>query len=919
MVALPPPDLFELYYDGAFHDRTVDVRASAGVTMSRGVSAEGTRAQPSAADMLLDNRHGDYSRRNPMSALWGKIGPNTPMRYSIDAGHPYLLLPGDTTSALTCPDAAALGVTDLDIRIELALDSYTNSQEVVSRGIGSQRSWTLLLGSGLQLSWYPDGTFASQKTAGIAVAVPAVPRQRIALRVVLDVNDGAGGHLVTYYWAPTIDATVWTPLGSATSGAGTTTLFDGTAGVHLGTNTGLVGNGLAGRVYAFQLWDGATSTRKVNLDFSTAEAGDTSFTAADGVVWTVASAATLSNRHIRMAGEIPAWPPQRDASGANRTVPVGPAGITRRLDAGNKPLESAYLRFIRAAGPIECWPLTDGAQTTSPASLVAGTPMPPLISFGSGPVKWAEGQIAGWVEPVALIPPSTDATMRGLIPASVPAASGWSVDLAISGLIDGSVDLQAVDRGAGTDADNRLGFTVDMDADGNQILVSVVAAGTTSSSSTLLTTLASPGIFDDLPHHVRLTVIPQPGLSNSAWTLYVDGVSRASGTYAVVADAPLSARLGWFQNAVTTNTPSVGFITAWTSAGPTAADMYEALLGFQGETAGDRYLRLCDEQGVPAALMGTAADTTPLGVQQREKFLDALASIARADGGYALEQRDDRALLYRPRTTLYNQPPAITLDFSSGVISEPFEPLDDEKLTENDVTVQREGGTFGRASRETIAEGPLSVEAIGRYDEAHTLSLADDSQTLQQAGWRMHVGTVDGLRYPQITIDLANPRVWPLIRSIYLADVGDKIRLTNLPDDDGPDDVDLIIRGYKETVTSKKWQITFTCTPGTPYDVLQLDAPAYGRLDTGGSQLASGISSSATSLSVTVTGAALWSTTAGDRPFDIVVGGERMTVTNLTGASSPQTFTVTRSVNGVVKSHLAAAPVKLAQALAIPL
>lgn len=177
-------------------------------------------------------------------------------------------------------------------------------------------------------------------------------------------------------------------------------------------------------------------------------------------------------------------------------------------------------------------------------------------------------------------------------------------------------------------------------------------------------------------------------------------------------------------------------------------------------------------------------------------------------------------------------------------------------------------------------------------------------------------------RRPALPADHHRPRQpegLALIRSIYLADVGDKIRLTNLPDDDGPDDVDLIIRGYKETVTSKKWQITFTCTPGTPYDVLQLDAPAYGRLDTGGSQLASGISSSATSLSVTVTGAALWSTTAGDRPFDIVVGGERMTVTNLTGASSPQTFTVTRSVNGVVKSHLAAAPVKLAQALAIPL
>lgn len=923
MVALPPPDLFELYYDGSFHDRTADVRASAGVTMSRGVSAEGTRAAPSTADMLLDNRHGDYSRRNPMSALWGKIGPNTPMRYSIEAGHPYLLLPGDTSSALTTPDHASLGVTDLDLRIEVALDDYGAYTELASRfsTSGSNRAWSFQLPAGsLQLSWYPDGSFASQKVATAPLPVPAVAGDRIALRVVLDVDNGAGGHLVSFYWAPVIDATVWLPLGTATGGAGTTTLIDGTAGLVVGTNTGLVGNGVDGRVYAFQLWDAATGVRKVNVDFSTAEAGDTSFTDTGGLVWTVAGAATLSNRHVRLAGEVPAWPPQRDLSGADRTVPITPAGILRRLDAGNKPLESAYLRFVRAAGPIECWPLTDGVQAAAATSLVARAPMPPLFSFGSGPLKWAEGSVADWVEPVALIPPSTDATMRGLVPASTPAASGWSVDFTLSGLTSGSLDLQIVDRGAGTDTENRLGFTMELDPAANTIATSVVAAGATSSSSTLLATTPSAGVFDALPHHVRLTVVPNPGAGNSAWTVYVDGQARSGGTYAVVAKAPLSVRLGWFQNAVTSDTPSVGFISVWaTVGGPSAEDLYTALLGFQGETAGERFLRLCDEQGVPAVLKGAAADTTALGVQQRERFLDALASVARADGGYVLEQRAERALLYRSRASLYNQPPALTLDYSTGVISDPFRPLDDEKLTENDVTVQREGGTFGRVSRETIAEGPNSVEAISRYDVAHTLSLASDEQPLQQAGWRLHVGTVDGLRYPQITLDLGNSRVWPLIRAIYLADIGDKIRLTNLPDDDGPDDVDLIIRGYKETATEKKWTITFNCTPGAPYDVLQLDTPGYARLDTGGSQLASGINSTATSLSVTVTGAALWSTTAGDRPFDIAIGGERMTVTNVTGASSPQTFTVTRSVNGVVKAHSAAAAVSLAVPLAIPL
>jgi hypothetical protein len=44
-------------------------------------------------------------------------------------------------------------------------------------------------------------------------------------------------------------------------------------------------------------------------------------------------------------------------------------------------------------------------------------------------------------------------------------------------------------------------------------------------------------------------------------------------------------------------------------------------------------------------------------------------------------------------------------------------------------------------------------------------------------------------------------------------------------------------------------------------------------------------------------------TYATDFPFDITINGEQMTVTAITGTASPQTFTVTRSVNGVVKGH----------------
>jgi hypothetical protein len=93
---------------------------------------------------------------------------------------------------------------------------------------------------------------------------------------------------------------------------------------------------------------------------------------------------------------------------------------------------------------------------------------------------------------------------------------------------------------------------------------------------------------------------------------------------------------------------------------------------------------------------------------------------------------------------------------------------------------------------------------------------------------------------------------------------------------------------------------------------MRLDVTAMDKVDSGSSSLATGYSSSATSLSVTVTNVRdLWKTGAVSIP--ITVAGEQMTVTNITGATSPQTFTVTRSANGVTKAQLAGAEVHVAR------
>jgi hypothetical protein len=105
--------------------------------------------------------------------------------------------------------------------------------------------------------------------------------------------------------------------------------------------------------------------------------------------------------------------------------------------------------------------------------------------------------------------------------------------------------------------------------------------------------------------------------------------------------------------------------------------------------------------------------------------------------------------------------------------------------------------------------------------------------------------------------------------------------------------------------------------PETPFNVAVYGTASGSgpdKYDTDGSALAAGVNSSATSLSVKSTGPAgvLWTNDVAEFPFDIRVGGERITVQGITGTTSPQTFSpVIRHVNGVVKAQVADEPVAL--------
>lgn len=912
MPNLPPPVWGELFYSGAWNTITDDVRVTTSpVTITRGLTSESaSAAEPTTCGCDLDSRDNRYAPRNPMSPLYDLIGRNTPMRLGYTVGSPWAQMTGASGSKLTTPDSAALTVTgDLDLRIDLSLEDWSRQCHLAGRyaATGNNRCWAFLMADDGQLSfyWSPDGTLASRITEFASEDVRAYNGQRLALRVTLDVNNGAGGYEVRFYTGRTVNDTEWHLIGDPKVGAGTTSVFDGTNGLELGDIAELTENPLNGKLYAFQLRNGISGTTVVNMAAAAGTPGGTSFAGSTGETWTVAGSASLTNKHIRISGEVPAWPPTRDLSGNDNYVSVTPTGVTRRMDAGNKPADSALLRYIQVNNPIECWPLTDGVDSVAAKSLVGGRDMIYDLDsgFGTDAPVWQGGKLKDWLEDVLTFKAETVGVLSGGVPNSTAAASAWSIDYFIGGGGDGaSGTFEINDRGAGTDSDNRYRIQVAFFGNDNEISVYRGAFGETASSGVLLTTITSAGIYDGRGHHIRVTI--DPLATTTDWSIYIDGVQRASGNMSgIVFHAVREVRFNWglvSGGGITTADQQIGYITYWDSTGPTAGEMYDAFTGFQGELAGDRVVRLAAESGYTATVAGESVFQRRMGVQGSKKLLELLNEAARTNFGYLLDARDRAEVIHRGQSTLWNQTPALTLDYSAGLISPPFKPLDDDKNTENDVTVQREFGSV--PAREVLEEGKLSVLApedggVGRYDQAYTYSVETDDQARQVAGMRVHLGTYDGVRYARLTLNLANSRVYAMIDDILRVDIGDKIRLTDLPADHGPDDVDVLVVGYTEEAGPDAWLITFNCVPGEPWTAGVVGSATYGRADTSGCELSEALTSSETDVDVFTTAIARWidsPTYASEFPFDVRTGGEVMRVT---AADSAVRDTFTRSVS----------------------
>ncbi|MEU3161963.1 hypothetical protein ACPCAJ_21000 [Streptomyces griseoincarnatus] len=863
------------------------------ITHTRGRTGEGQAVDPASCTLTLRSPDGLYSWRNPRSPYYGLLNKNTPMKVSVAAGPPRLWLPeGQLTARAETPSVTALNVTgSIDVRMDMQLRRRPG-QFVELCGkyaiTGNQRSWALLMGVDEKL-WFrrsTDGTTITDIPSTAAVPVP--PSGRIAVRVTWNAANG----VVTFYTASTM-AGPWTQLGAASSPGSTTATFASTVPVQVGDISVLGLQPPDGAILAFQLRSGIGGTAVADVDFTAQTAGATSFTDAAGRVWSVLNGAEISARRPIFTGEYSDWPPRWDRAGQLITIDGEAAGILRRLNQGKKALQSTLRRRIPSYNPVAYWPMEEGTDATSVYSPVEG-----VAPFTPRAFDFAADDTLAGSGPLPVVQPN--ASFLAQVPAM--ADGTWQVELVYrldQMPVAETTLLQVRSTGTARQVEVRIQTN----------LINFI--GLDTNGSTVFSNLATAPEFTGGWNRLQIMATQSGGNVTylMRWIVINSLSYTISSTVAAVPGRVVDIRSSFGAGL---DGMSLGHLAVFTGGESLAFNSADH--GFNQERAAARLARLGTEEGLPVTVLGSAADTAEMGPQRSGTLLELLEECAQADGGLLVEDRTRPGLVYRTRASLYNQTPKLTLSYRQPGLGE-LEPIDDDSNLRNDVTVHRTGGSTGRAE---LTSGPLSVEdppaGVGRYDESTDLNLYSDAQAEPMAWWLLHLGTVDEARYPTITIRLHRaPELIPAVLDLV---EGDLIRLTDLPTWLPPGPVDLIVQGLSEEIGVRTWTVSLVCAPGSPWRVGVVGDTETGRADTDGSQLAAPLGEADTTLTVTTTAGPAWITTAthaSDFPFDVVVGGELMTVTGISGASSPQTFTVTRSVNGIVKEHAAGASVRVHQ------
>lgn len=576
------------------------------------------------------------------------------------------------------------------------------------------------------------------------------------------------------------------------------------------------------------------------------------------------------------------------------TVGVTASGVMRRL-AQTSPLRSTLSQELLALNPLWYYPCDDPSGAASLAD----------ISGNGGKsitVPWTLGV-------------DSDVSLPGMEGEPVPNVSSGAASTVSPGV--------AV---TGTDRTFICWYRTDVTPASN--IVEIFSLGTVSGTDTTweahTAALGDPGGYglgaptgnptaDGTWHQVAITS------DSTNYYIYIDGAlgstsTRVSGDYAPTLTR---FRLGAGFADIQRIAHVAGFDEALT-AGQILNLYNAAATGFAGDTIDARIIRLAGYEGETAT---PDASLVTLGAQRSldQTALDLMRTSAISDNGYLYETING-AVDYQPGSArwLFAESTAyLTLDGTTSQIRDLAPVFDDQKLTNRATVTSNAGVGSAENTRSIAAYGARGLDrdtlnASAAYNQRHAEWLANVQAEILAARSDARP------RVPQITFLLhANTG---LMDQWFASDpLGKRLTVNNPPPQMlGP--VELVIEGYTETITNTEYVVVLNCSPMYPAQVVGSNARTRVHPKVGTNTLTSTITNSATSLQVSIASGPLWTVSGGQFPLDIDIDGESITVTAISGGSSPQTFTVTRGSNGTTaKAHTAGAEVALWSRHVIPL
>lgn len=816
----------ELFYSTQWDNRTSDVRTEPGIRWGRGCSSEDIEASPAWCDLTFDNEGGTYSPRNTGSSLYGLLGRNTPIRVGFGLPVVGRVATGSGGTTFANPALGTMESTGSLLAYAMATPTGNITTPAGYTGLTERDGAAFTARAArfpTQGTTWGGGTFTHSTTltswAACSVHVPG------GTYVISDGSTADAGESPSAADTSALVAgdlvvaiCAWTSDPYGRMGAPYFPLSSTPVEVYLVTDSG-PSTGPRIAVWAWRHRAGSNVAGFVGaLDGLT------------GAAFEIAVYSGASTYAPRFCGEIADWPLAWSKGEHDKTTSVRAGGVMRRMAQSIDVVSALRSALISQADLIAYWPMEDGEGATSFAAAIGGFPMAPVNGISPAQVDAVAGSLA--------LPSFTGRGARGAVSPnnSAPWGFGGVVAVPSSGTAVGNNLLTAECAGGGGTIST---FGIEYTSSSSITVKALFTDGTTASS-----VLSGGSFLSTFPNGIHgrqifaYVALAQNG-TGVDWSVSLINVTptepyqqvTSTGTIALNTVGPLAAVTAGVEAGTSatlgTNDVSIGHVFATGGAVLNfAISRALAARGYAGASVTETAMTVARDAGYRMAFVYPAADATMVaGKVEAASVSQQLRDLATTGQALSNDAAGFVGLEWRPLAAVVSRSPVFTFDYEGDTFTDPLRPVDDDRTTLNDVTVE---STSGGMARVVVETGELGAQpgGAGRYAASFTLPTANATTARDLAGWMTGAGTLDAARWPEVGLEMSGDG--NALCPMGAFSIGDTVRLTNLPSFTGPTSVDLVVTGFSEELDEALWRVTLICRLAGTYRALIWDDATFG-------------------------------------------------------------------------------------------